>query len=64
MKLKIVQAGYENFTGEMGHIEFKDGVSVLDVHPDFARAIGTIVQVEQVVEAVEAVEQTEEADEE
>lgn len=48
MKLRITQAGYQNFTGEMGHIDFKDGVSVEDVPEDFARSLGGIVQVEPV----------------
>lgn len=51
MKLKITQAGYENFTGEMGHIDFVDGVSVHDVNGDFAKSLGGVIQVEAVVEA-------------
>ena len=31
MKLKIIQKGFENYTGQMGMILFKDGVSVDDV---------------------------------
>lgn len=59
MKLKIVQAGYTTFTGELGHIDFVDGVSVADVHPDFARSLGTIVQVEEVVAMPEAAAEAE-----
>jgi hypothetical protein len=50
MKLRITQAGYENFTGEMGHIDFFGGVSIHDVNPDFARSLSGIVQTEPVVE--------------
>jgi hypothetical protein len=48
MKLRITQTGYQNFTGEMGHIEFVDGVSVDDVHGDFARSLSGVVQTEEV----------------
>lgn len=49
MKIRITQAGYENFTGDMGHIEFVDGVSVHGVAgTDFARSLGGIVQIEEI----------------
>jgi hypothetical protein len=48
MKVRITQAGYQNFTGEMGHIDFVDGVSVSDLNPDFVRSLSGIVQVEEV----------------
>lgn len=48
-KIRITQAGYQNFSGEMGHIEFVDGVSVLDnLNPDFVRSLSGIVQTEEV----------------
>lgn len=31
MKLRITQKGFENYTGQMGMILFKDGISVYDV---------------------------------
>lgn len=51
MKVRIVQAGYQNFTGEMGHIDFVDGESVNDLNPDFVRSLGGIVQIEEVAPA-------------
>ena len=32
MKLKITQPGFENYSGQMGMILFKDGISVYDVN--------------------------------
>lgn len=32
MKLKITQKGFENYSGQMGMILFKDGISVYDVN--------------------------------
>lgn len=54
MKLRLIQAGYTTFTGEIGHIEFKDGISTQDVMPDFARSLSGIVQTEWVQSAVAA----------
>ena len=45
-RVRITQPGYENFTGEMGHIEFKDGVSVHTINDDFVRSLSTVVRVE------------------
>lgn len=54
MKIRLVQAGYTTFTGELGHINFVDGVSVDSVNTDFARSLSGIVQTEVVEEVVAA----------
>lgn len=46
MKIKIVQPGWEGFTGNFGSIDFKDGVSVNDVSDMEAARIGAVVRVE------------------
>jgi hypothetical protein len=46
-RIRLVQAGYQNFTGEMGHIQFRDGVSVHTLNPDFVRSLAAIVQLEE-----------------
>jgi hypothetical protein len=48
MKIKMVQPGYEQFTGNFGGIEFVDGVSVADVAPMVATRIANVVRVENV----------------
>lgn len=46
MKLKLKQAGYTEMNGYMGIVEFKDGLSVGDVHPRDARNIAISIQCE------------------
>lgn len=46
MKLKLIQQGYEGLTGYLGVTEFKDGVSVNDVHPREATVIGMSIKAE------------------
>lgn len=46
MKLKLVQKGYEGFTGLFGVTEFKDGVSVNDVPLREARNIAISIKTE------------------
>jgi hypothetical protein len=46
MKIKMVQPGYEQFTGNFGGVEFVDGVSVVDVAPMIATRIANVVRVE------------------
>lgn len=50
MKLKLVEAGYEKFTGHFGHVYFEDGVSVDDVSQADARLFASITTVEVVGE--------------
>ncbi len=43
MKLKLTGAGFSNYTGQMGVVFFKDGLSVHDVSPqDALRIAGSI----------------------
>jgi hypothetical protein len=49
MKLKIVQTGYESFTGLLGDVKFEDGVSVKDTTPEqyaYIRAMFVVEEVE------------------
>jgi hypothetical protein len=46
MKLKLVQAGYEGFTGYLGVTLFENGVSVGDVPEREARTIGMSIKTE------------------
>jgi hypothetical protein len=48
MKIKMVQPGYEGFTGNFGGVEFVDGVSIADVAPMVATRIANVVRVENV----------------
>lgn len=43
MHLKLTQSGYEAFTGQMGAIDFEDGVSVYSVSPQQAGGILLVV---------------------
>jgi hypothetical protein len=52
MKIKMVQPGYEQFTGNFGGVEFLDGVSVVDVAPMIATRIANVVRVENVEDGV------------
>lgn len=49
-KLRIVEPGWENFTGDFGTIDFVDGVSVEPVAPVYARRLANTVRVEEVNE--------------
>lgn len=46
MKIKIVQPGWEGFTGNFGSIDFANGVSVSDVSESEAARVGAVVRVE------------------
>lgn len=46
MKLKITQKGFENYSGQMGAILFKDGVSVYDVNENAAYRLSALFGVE------------------
>lgn len=46
MKLKITQKGFENYSGQMGAILFKDGVSVYDVNESAAYRLSALFGVE------------------
>lgn len=46
-KIKIVEAGYDKFTGEFGQIEFVDGVSVYPVSERDAARLGAFVRIEK-----------------
>lgn len=48
MKLKIIQAGWAGFTGNLCGIDFVDGVSVQDPTPYIAQHIAALIQVEEV----------------
>jgi hypothetical protein len=52
MKIKMVQPGYEQFTGNFGGVEFVDGVSVADVAPMIATRIANVVRVENAEDGV------------
>lgn len=43
MKLKLTGSGFENFTGQMGALDFVDGVSVGDVSPVDARRVAGVI---------------------
>lgn len=47
MKIKLVEPGFENMTGVLGEIEFKDGVSIGDVSPMHMNRIGSAMRVER-----------------
>lgn len=46
MKIKIVQPGWETFTGNFGSIEFSDGMSVGEVSSVEASRVAAVVRVE------------------
>ena len=53
MKIRIIQAGYETFTGLLGDVKFEDGVSVADVSAEqFAYVRAMFVVAEEVSEEV------------
>jgi hypothetical protein len=46
MRIRLLQAGFTTFTGELGHIDFVDGASVSSNPPaDFVRALATVMEV-------------------
>lgn len=45
MKIKIIEAGYEGFTGQLGVYEFEDGVTVDDIGRGDAAALGAMLSV-------------------
>lgn len=47
MKIKMIQAGYESFTGVFGNVAFSGGVSA-DVSETTATSIGAMVLCERV----------------
>lgn len=46
MKLRLTQAGFENYTGQMGVVQFKDGLSESDVLPIDAIRIAAAIGAE------------------
>lgn len=48
MKIRLIEAGYENMTGMFGEIEFVDGMSVHDISPVQARFLSSIVRIENI----------------
>jgi hypothetical protein len=46
MQIKIIQAGWEGFTGDFGAVSFVDGVSVSGVTPLQAQRIANAIQVQ------------------
>lgn len=42
MKIRIVQSGYETFTGLLGDVSFQDGVSKKDVSDQQAAYVGAM----------------------
>lgn len=47
MKIRMIQAGWEGYTGNFGGVEFADGVSVVDVLSRDASRLANIVQIER-----------------
>jgi hypothetical protein len=58
MKIKIVQEGYESFTGNLGDIQFAGGFSVTNVDADTAAGIAAIYEVELVGADAPVIEST------
>lgn len=50
MRIKLVQSGYETFTGGLGNVDFVDGLSVGSVSKESAAGIAAILQTEVVTE--------------
>lgn len=55
MKIRIVQTGYETFTGLLGDVKFEDGVSVADVTKQQMDYVGSMFVVAPEDEPVEGV---------
>jgi hypothetical protein len=50
MKIKLVQAGYQNLTGTFGNVLFDNGVSE-DLRPEIAATFNALVQCEEFSES-------------
>jgi hypothetical protein len=48
VKVRIVQSGWEGFNGQLGEVQFQDGVSVDEMTPLQVARLGAIVSVENV----------------
>lgn len=48
MKIKLKQKGFESYTGQMGVVFFKDGVSINDVSKMDAMRMGSVMSIEVV----------------
>ena len=53
MKIKLVEPGWENLTGQFGAYEFVDGVSVDDIPKSEASYLANLVRIETVEDGVE-----------
>lgn len=60
MKIKIVEPGNESFTGQLGNVQFADGVSVADVTHAEATAIAAIFRCEWVLQGDEPIPEAKE----
>lgn len=47
MKIKLVQKGWEGYTGNFGGVDFRGGVSVIDVSDGEARRLANIVRIDR-----------------
>lgn len=47
MKLKIVEKGFENYTGMFGVVEFKDGISLDHVNHVERQLLSSLIRVEE-----------------
>jgi hypothetical protein len=47
MKIKLVQPGYENFTGHMGQVNFTNGISDVDLSVEQQATIAAIYQIDE-----------------
>lgn len=45
MKLRLVEKGFETYTGQFGILNFDRGLSVTDVNPHEARRVGGVMKV-------------------
>jgi len=52
MKIRIVQAGYETFTGLLGDVKFENGLSVKDAAPEQFAYVRSLFVAEEVAEEV------------
>lgn len=43
MRIRLTQAGFESYTGQMGIIMFENGMSVTDVLPNHAKRIAAVI---------------------
>lgn len=56
MKIRIVQAGYETFTGLLGDVKFEGGVSVREVSEQQAAYVGAMFVIAREDEVIAPVE--------